>query len=61
MLTSEEAAARLATLQDPEWRTQARRRIRALPGRLREPAEAFTAPQPAPFVRKIPRSSGTGS
>jgi hypothetical protein len=52
MLTPEEAAIRLATLRDPEWRTQARRRIRALPGRLREPAEAFTAPQPTPFVRK---------
>jgi hypothetical protein len=52
MLTPEEAAIRLATLRDPEWRTQARRRIRALPGRLRDPAEAFTAPQPTPFVRK---------
>ena len=49
MLTSEEAAARLATLQDAEWRSKTDRRIRALPRPLREPAQAFTPQEPAPF------------
>jgi hypothetical protein len=52
VLTAEEAATRLATLQDPEWRIQTSRRIKALPRLLREPAEAFAAPEPAPLVRK---------
>lgn len=52
MLTSEEAARRLDTLQDPDWRTQTSRRTGSLPRRLREPAEAFAAPAPARFVRK---------
>lgn len=56
MLTAEEAAARLETLQDPRWRNEAGRRIGSLPRRLRQPAEAFVAPEPDPFVP----NDGTG-
>jgi hypothetical protein len=51
MLNAEEAAARLTTLQDPQWRTGAERRVGKLPGRLREPATAFVAPDPDSSVR----------
>ena len=50
MLTPEEAARRLDTLRDPQWRTQTSRRISSLPRRLREPAKAFAAPEPDLFV-----------
>jgi len=48
MLTTEEAAARLATLRDPAWRELAARRIAALPQPLREPAEALLSAGPPP-------------
>lgn len=46
MLSAEEAKARLTTLQDPEWRAKAERRVAKLPRRLREPTGAFLAPEP---------------
>lgn len=48
MLTAEEAAKRLATLHDPQWRDQATARAAKLPDPLREPAGALLAPAPSP-------------
>ncbi len=47
MLNAEEAAARLASLQDPQWRSRAKDRASRLPRKLREPARTFLAPRPA--------------
>jgi hypothetical protein len=52
MLTAEEAAKRLATLHDPQWRDQATARAAKLPDPLREPAEALLAPGPVPTARQ---------
>lgn len=46
MLNAEEAAARLDSLRDPQWRSRAGSRISGLPTRLREPARAFLDPGP---------------
>src|SRR5690348_15943606 len=52
MLTPEEAARRLATLHDPQWRDQATARAAKLPGPLREAAGALLAPAPSPTARQ---------
>src|SRR5689334_15755383 len=52
MLTPEEAAKRLAALQDPRWRDQATARAAKLPDPLREPAAALLAPSPSPTARQ---------
>jgi uncharacterized protein DUF5724/uncharacterized protein DUF4132 len=47
VLSAEEAATRLACLQDPQWRHKALDRVRRLRRKLREPASAFLASPPA--------------
>lgn len=47
MLTAEEAAARLATLHDQDWRKAAGRRAAALPRPLRDPAKALLSTGPS--------------
>jgi hypothetical protein len=49
MLTAEEAAARLAAIEDRQWRGRAEERARALPADLREVTRAFLVPAPADF------------
>ena len=47
MLSAEEAAARLATLYDEDWRERAGRRIGALPRPLRAPAKTLLSTGPS--------------
>jgi HEAT repeat protein len=50
VLSAEEAAARLASLRDPQWRVQAERRVRKLRRKLHDPARAFLAPRPEGYL-----------
>ena len=52
MLNAEEAAARLGSLQDPQWRSHAIGRASRLPRKLRQPAQMFLTQKPAGAGRK---------
>jgi hypothetical protein len=53
MLTSEEAAARLATLMSKDWREQAAWRVDVLPRPLREPGQALLSAEPSSADRAV--------